>query len=358
MDRIKELTLQAWGPNKDQPPLKMSIQDDGHNTPFSLAFCRGHLDVAKAVLEIIKAQWSPKDKDDVRYKIKGADDDEKGYSDENPDSDDEDEPKVVSEKVVDKFTIDTVGQVSMQVESHDTPFEVIMSQACTFRAEDSRSKSDLSDMTSQNRHLFTHCLAEDDSVGLKFLLDQAQHWVKDGTHQGDDDDPDSLPRDFVFPNDAYHYAITNGKTQLLGMVIKRTGAGIPLDHLVKKSGVKINKKPRYYQGLTVYGKKRKDWATAGRNMVTRVSGSKTPPLLHAALAGNIESVEFFLGDAPNRLYSEFGKSKAAREDPRLKGLRESSGGFDRAVAKWLGLDSKLFLFRPLCCRFRIDIHGR
>jgi hypothetical protein len=124
------------------------------------------------------------------------------------------------------------------------------------------------------------------------------------------------------------------------MIIKRTGAGIPLDHLVKKSGVEIKKKPRYYQGLTVYGKKRKDWANAGRNMVTRTSGSKTPPLLDAALAGNIESVEFFLSDAPNRLYSEFGKSKAAREDERLKGLRNSPGGFDRAIARWLGADSK------------------
>lgn len=85
---------------------------------------------------------------------------------------------------------------------------------------------------------------------------------------------------------------------------------------------------------------RKDWATAGRNMVVRTSGQKTPPLLHAALAGNLESVEFFLGDAPHRLYSEFGKSKAAREDSRLKHLKESPGGFDRAISKWLGADSK------------------
>ena len=82
--------------------------------------------------------------------------------------------------------------------------------------------------------------------------------MKDSIHEGDNNNPDTFPRDFIFPSKSYHYAITNGKTQLLGMIIKRTGAGIPLDHLVKKSGVKINKKPRYYQGLTVYGKKGKD----------------------------------------------------------------------------------------------------
>lgn len=50
--------------------------------------------------------------------------------------------------------------------------------------------------------------------------------------------------------------MNHGKTQMLALIIKRTGAGIPLDHLVKKSGVELKQKPRYYQGLTVYGKKR------------------------------------------------------------------------------------------------------
>jgi len=67
---------------------------------------------------------------------------------------------------------------------------------------------------------------------------------------------------------------------------------------------------------------------------------KTPPLLHAALAGSIESVEWFLSDAPHRHYAEFGKSKAARNDGRLKHLNQASGGFERSVSRWLGLQSK------------------
>lgn len=85
---------------------------------------------------------------------------------------------------------------------------------------------------------------------------------------------------------------------------------------------------------------RKDWATAGRNMVVRTTGIKISPLLHAALGGNIDSVELFLSDTPHRSYSEFSKSKAGREDPRLKHLMASAGGFDRVVSKWLGADSK------------------
>lgn len=76
-------------------------------------------------------------------------------------------------------------------------------------------------------------------------------------------------------------------------------------------------------------------------MVVKTTGLKTPPLLHAALGGSVQSVEYFLGDAPHRQYSEFSKSKAGREDSRLKALKDSPGGFDRAIAKWLGADSEL-----------------
>lgn len=68
--------------------------------------------------------------------------------------------------------------------------------------------------------------------------------------------------------------------------------------------------------------------------------SGTPPLLQAAMHGCVESVEWFLSDAPYRLYLEFGKSRKAREDARLKHINQSVGGFERAVAKWLGSQSK------------------
>jgi hypothetical protein len=74
--------------------------------------------------------------------------------------------------------------------------------------------------------------------------------------------------------------------------------------------------------------------------VVKATGMKIPPLLHAALEASTESVEWFLSDAPLRYYVEFGNSKAAREDPKLKHLSQAPGGFDRAVSKWLGVQSK------------------
>ncbi|KAF7562776.1 hypothetical protein G7046_g1351 [Stylonectria norvegica] len=335
IERIKSLSTQAWGPQKDQPPLKMAINDSARNSPFSLAFLRGHYDTARTILEIVKAQWSPPDKDKVRFKMENRDE-EYDSEDDGSDNSEGSEPRIVSEKVDRKFTIDNIGQVSMLVKSNTKPLSVICDNVPTITVEGGKVTSERG-----QRSLFVHVFETDDATGLKFLLDMAQHYASH-KFEGDDDDESSSTA-FNLSQQAFRWAVEHGKTRLVALIIKRTGAGIPLDDLVKKSGVAMKKKPRYYQGLTVYGKKRNDWATAGRNMVVKTTGSKTPPLLYAALGGNVQSVEFFLGDAPHRHYSEFGKSKASRDDPRLKHLKESSGGFDRAISKWLGADNDLVI---------------
>ena len=70
------------------------------------------------------------------------------------------------------------------------------------------------------------------------------------------------------------------------------------------------------------------------------SGTQTSPLLLAALQGRIESVEWFLSDTPARHYLTFAKSKAAREDAKLKHLAQAPGGFDGAISKWLNDQSE------------------
>ncbi|KAF4945373.1 hypothetical protein FGADI_12012 [Fusarium gaditjirri] len=340
IEKVKELSLQAWGAEKDQPPLKIAVSDNMGNTPFSIAFLRGHHDLARALLEITKAQWSAPKKDKVRFRMEAGNEDEE-YDSDSDDSDDpsENEPRIVSEKVQDKFTIDDIGHVSMEVESHTKPLQIICESVPSWLMEKEKVV-----YRHQKRSLFVHTFDTNDTTGLKLLLDLAQHYSGQ-KFEGDDADQEDEGStcSFTFPQSDFKWAVEHGKTQLLALVIKRTGAGIPLDHLVKKSGVELKRKPRYYQGLTVYGRKRKDWANAGRGMVIKSSGLRTPPLLHAALGGSVESVELFLGDAPHRLYGEFAKSKASKEDSRFKHLKESPGGFDRAISKWLGADNDLVI---------------
>ncbi|KAL7946435.1 hypothetical protein V8C42DRAFT_344279 [Trichoderma barbatum] len=336
VETIKSLTLRAWGTDGDQAPLKMAITDNWHNSPFSVAFLRGHHHAAKAILEIVRAQWSAPEKEKVRYKMQSQeeDDENEDSGEEGDEGESDNELRIVSETIDKAFTIDDLGKVSMQVKSHTRPIDVI--RAIAPRIGQKKDKAAQRDGITS---LFTQVIDDDDTAGLKILLGLVTEY-EESEMTGDEDESN---KKFNLESNDFLWAVQSGNTEALSLLIKRTGAGIPLDHLVKKSGVELKQKPRFYQGLTVYGKKRKDWAQAGRNMVVRTTGLQTPPLLHAALGGRIEAVEFFLSDKPHRLYSEFAKSKAAAEDPRLKHLIQSPIGFDRVISKWLGADNDFVL---------------
>ncbi|KAI0970115.1 ankyrin repeat protein [Xylaria arbuscula] len=327
IETIKSLTLSPWGTLEKEPPLQIAVSDLEGNTPFSLALLKGHLETAKAVLEIIQAQWSQTEEEKARFKMSKPEDEE-SYDESGPE-DSGDEPEIFKEIFNDQFTIDNIGQVSMQVKSHVLPSNFISRFAPTFvRQGDQAEKTDF-----DSKNLLTFAMTQNDSHLFAFLLDMHTRFANNPRED------DESPKFYTFPDIEFQHAIRMGRTNMLAEVIQRFGAGIPLEELVKTSGTQMEVKPRYYQGLSVYGRKRADWARAGRNLVVRPTGVKTPPLLIAAQKGSIESVEWFLGDAPMRHYREFGTSKVAREDPRLKHLNESPGGFDRAITKWLGVQN-------------------
>ena len=254
VEKVKKLSLQAWGPEQDQAPLKIAVSDNYGNTPFSIAVLRGHYELAKALLEIVKAQWSPPKKDKVRFRMDTGGDEDEEHSEDSDESDDsqDGEPRIVSEKVQQQFTIADIGHVDLNVESHTKPLEVICQSIPTQWSIPNERRF----YHWINESLFNHMLAIDDTNGLKFLLDMAQQYSSqkfEGDNEGEDEDSST---GFVFPRSGFNYCVESGKTKLLALIIKRTGAGIPLDHLVKKSGVELKQKPRFYQGLTVYGRKR------------------------------------------------------------------------------------------------------
>jgi hypothetical protein len=182
--------------------------------------------------------------------------------------------------------------------------------------------------------LFQFVFNQNDPRGLKFLLDTATHFATQKT------DGKTRSSYYNFPTSEFRVAVASGRVEMLAELIKRTGAGLPLEEMVKDSGIKIEEPPEYYQGLTVYGKKRSDWAEAGRRTVTHSSGMTDSPLLYAAEVACLESVEWFLSDAPLRCYLEFTASKAAQEDKRLTHLSQASGGFEGAISHWLTKNSK------------------
>lgn len=111
----------------------------------------------------------------------------------------------------------------------------------------------------------------------------------------------------------------------------------------------------------IHGKKDKRWLSRARGIYEGGVQLPTPPLLEAAFQGSLASVEWFLSDAPARLYKEF--AAAHSQNKYIKHLETSStGGFGKVLQSWLSTRSKLLMSeqrKPLTAGRRIrSPHGR
>lgn len=129
LDKIKKLCLTSWDEEQTEAPLKIALYDNKGNSPFSLAYFRGHHDVAKAILEIAQAQYTPREKPEAEYKMHVND----TYEDDCSMDDSENEsvcsggsgPDIYRHIVGGEFTIENIGEVSMKVKSHTKPSEIL-----------------------------------------------------------------------------------------------------------------------------------------------------------------------------------------------------------------------------------------
>ena len=332
IETIKSLTLAPWtAPNSigtqglsevkiQNPPLKIAIKDANGFSPFSIAVLRGHRDIARKIVDICIAQYH---KDDgltsrQRWSMRASDSDDE-------DSDDGEHLPIFSELVSDKFTVDNLGEVSTIVKSDVLPLQMIEWSCSTRRFNNSNKTGDY------QYSLFEHAVKTDDMDLFKFMIELGSEQQALLAEEEDDQ------KSYNLNCTVFQKAIKLGRTEMLAYMIKTTGVGIPLNELIKKSGIELKSKPKYYQGLTVGGRKRADWAQAPDSQV-HVVEERIPPVLQAAKAGSIESVEWFMSDAPMRRYKEF--AGVNQHDKRIRTLEESGSGFDRTIGKWLSNKSK------------------
>jgi ankyrin repeat protein len=367
---IKKLTLAVWGDN--QSPLKIAVQDKHDFSPFSIAVLRNHLDVAKAVLEIAHAQYAPKEQvGQAKHSIRQKHENDDSTDDEN------DEVHIFSEIVDDRFTVENIGEVQHQVKSDITPSKMLSwTCPCSILLQDGYSTASTTDQGYTRRRstggrpprkvskdaaknssdhassqhnlekipdqerplgLFQFAIYLNDAHLMGFLIDMAEDLQTRNTGSTET----AFAGLFRFDESDFLYAIRLGRVEMLGTIIKRTGAGFPLDDLVKQSGIEIPEKPKHYQGLSVHGKKRTDWANEGRESQGGPAEADHPPLLHAAQLGSLESIEWLSSDAILRCYTEFvDKHKG---DVRIQNLSTLKGGIEASISKWLRLRSHLLI---------------
>ncbi|TVY75886.1 Uncharacterized protein LSUE1_G007435 [Lachnellula suecica] len=324
LETIKAMTLAPWGEEDSlNPALKVAVQDSNGFSPFSVAMLSGHHDVAKKIIEICVAQYHKDDNKTYRerWNLRTSD------SDDDSD-DDEDLPPIFSELVSDTFTVDNLGEISNVVKSDVLPLTMIEWTCNAQRFLDNYNGVD------RQISLLEHAVSSDNMDLLKSMIALGAEQQALLAEEPDD------RKSYTIGRPVFYKAIELGRTAMLAEMVQATGVGIPLNDLIAKSGIEIKEKPKYYQGLSVGGKKRADWAQAPGGQVQAVE-EKIPPLLQAAHLGSLDSVEWFMSDSPMRRYKEFAEKN--KNDKRIKVLDESDKGFDRTIGTWLNTKSELAL---------------
>jgi hypothetical protein len=274
---------------------------------------RGHYEAAKAIIAISIAQFKPDEQQkNTRYRIADID--------EDSDADSED-IELETHVIDDQFTIENIGEKKNQVESKISP-ETILQGAGNLKP----FLGQIQELDHRRISLLEYAIWKDDVELLKFLITLGEEL---GARKKDKHHPEI----HIISHHNFTLAMRLGRVRLLEEMIKRTGAGLPIDKLAENSGVEVKEKPKYYQGLSVHGKKRADWAAAGGGMPVTRAIDMSPPLLLAAREGNLAVVEWFLGTAPGRYYTEFARTH--RKDPRLRKLSMSAKGAEQSILEWL-----------------------
>ena len=346
----------------NEHPLRVAVQDMAGFSPWSIAVVRGHKALADAILNIATIQYSPK-KDEVRYRYRLAGKDDSDEDDGISDADN-DEPRVLRDLVSDKFTVDDVTALADASKSSVSPMEMLTWEPELWRlyggiSEDEKRAFAL---PKPRYHAYVHPRTNESWAWFHQVLPQVrkrcktslaryaivkndksllQYVVRTATDLLASTDDDDASKVFNISNADFSLALKLGRTELIGEIFKTTGAGIPLDAMAKSSGVQLEEKPKYYQGLTVYGKKRQDWAERGRGRKAAIIESDDTPLLRAIIRGGVEIAEYYFSDGPLNRYKEF--AHTFRDDKRIASFSHVKGGIDKALARWLNTRSELAL---------------
>lgn len=349
---IKMLTLTEW--DGSNAPLRVTASDLRRFTPFSLAVLRGHMECAKCILDIATVQYKPYNNSNrIHYSLQATNSEDGSDGDLN-----------LHEELIDAdYTIEDIGALSENVKSRTPPMSLIdchdkelwrfvptaeQDAKNLFHPTESTSFNYWGDMNSWDRHrlmfsnesyrvqhsLLRYAIVQNNVGMLNFLLEKRREL------HGSVEDEDSSDWHSINSLD-FDLAIKLGRNEIIGEIIRLTGQRLPLTNLAKKSGVELNEKPKYYQGLSVHGKKRKDWADASRGIFRRSIETLEPPLTDVIFEGNIETTEYFLSDAPLRRYKEFAETN--KTDKRIAQLTQAEGGIEKALSGWLTSQTELTL---------------
>lgn len=245
---VKSLTLSPWG--NSNPPLLITVQDSIGCSTFGIAVMRGHLDLARALVEISFGQYQPDvEETPKRYRLAEQNDDDS----ENSDVD------ISEDEVNDKFTVENVGEIA-EAKSDTSPISFMgfgfpVNHYAEEFAPDKKyftyGGDDIKIEVNDNLDMETYAITMNDKTLFSFMIDLKVEWT-DRMYESDKSDKSDESSPMIsFAYSDFELAIIYGRVEILEEMIKHGGSGMQLESLVKTSGVKFDEKPKYYQGLSV-----------------------------------------------------------------------------------------------------------
>ncbi|KEF54464.1 uncharacterized protein A1O9_09631 [Exophiala aquamarina CBS 119918] len=357
-------------------PLKVAVKDSRGCSPFSVATLHGHYDLAQLIVEIATVQFQPKSESEkYRYTL------DPGYhrhhdsldhgsdSDSCCDSEDtyQSDIGILAHLIKDKFTVDDITALADSVQSNVDPLTMVSWEFPVSRAVESSNESKrimrfLSRLTTPSPYvgdypstswgwfnaafsaisshnvdsLVRFAIVTDDIRLLRFIIKIGNELTQQKSDEG-------ALKAFPIDHTDFRLAIRLGRVEMIAEILKSTGFGFPLQKIIQQSGVKLERSPDQYQGLTVHGKKRQHYVDAARGRPWTVHDGSDfgVPLLAAILEGNIESMEYFISDSPLRRYLEF--ANTFKDDKRIQALSKTDGGIEGTLTSWLETRNNLAL---------------
>lgn len=360
---VKDLCLTS---NETLQPLEISVSDHNGFNCYNLAMLRGHYELARVVLDIAAAQYEDKKETKrLQYSLQPFYEEDDDGSEPEKDSTDNDHPKLYKQLVDDKFTIEDVSALAQNVRSTVKPLQMLNRKCELWRAMNVERQQalhqlrvdrafnptpyvhwndqkkrwaqfhacliDESGRTSTS--LWDYAIITNDAQLLQSLFETEIKYSMAPSEELMDSLADMTPQ--------LELAMRLGHVDLVGLIISQRGTLLPLDRLAERSGVVIEEKPKYYQGLSVHGQKRKDWAKEDRHATQQAKTDSGSPLLNGVMHGPLDIIDYFTSDTLNRRYQEF--TKAFDKDKRIRALASGKGGIPAALKSWMSTRTNLIL---------------
>lgn len=134
-------------------------------------------------------------------------------------------------------------------------------------------------------------------------------------------------------------ALVLGRIEMLEEIMKTVAFGIPWAELEEADEELQMEKPQFYKGLTVYGVKRKDWASSSYPAHGTNSDKIQKPVQTAAFFSQLESIKWLLSDRPFQCLKGF--MDAHPDTMRTKLLKKQGDGLGFLLQKGLGVETTL-----------------